>query len=124
MVKNPYTVPLSHSSQSIVHQDVANNAELMRVITDTNHGEAFCEDAQGFLCIVPYLKIHSDTKILIVVNFKHNLLLNLCSCNTITTTLPTAYRYVCRCTHKQSAYLKSEHLHNKLNTLVLNYSVA
>ena len=55
MVNNPYTVPLSHSSQSIVHQAVANNAKLMRVITDANHGEAFREDSQSFFvhCTVP-----------------------------------------------------------------------
>ena len=32
-----------------------NNAKLMRVATDVNHGNAIHEGLQSFLCIVPYV---------------------------------------------------------------------
>ena len=54
MVKNPYTLPWNHISQSIVRQAVVNNVKLMRVATDENHGKAIHKDSQSFLCIVPY----------------------------------------------------------------------
>ena len=54
MVKNPYTLPWSHTSRSIVRQAMVNNAKLKQVSTDTNHGEAIREDSQSFLCSVPY----------------------------------------------------------------------
>ena len=45
------------NSRSIVRQAVVNNAKLMRVATDANHGEAIREDSQSFLCSVLYVAI-------------------------------------------------------------------
>ena len=51
MVKNPYTLPWSHTSWSIVRQAVVNNAKLMQVATDANHGKAIRRDSQSFCAV-------------------------------------------------------------------------
>ena len=49
MVKNPYTVPRSHTSQSIVHHAVDNNLRPLLPATAENPGEASQRFARLFV---------------------------------------------------------------------------